>query len=568
MSKRLRSCMAVVMAMFFALAIMVVPQKAWADETIWTYADETSGCSVSVIENGGAVGSRDVRMTVLLDGTVVKNETIESIKNSVYHLDVKCQDEYNVFVTEDGNSLPGLGGYYSIAPSTDSIVVSFARESKGSTTKIQDSDTTYGTFSWSNSVAVNAAYPRMLTVRVNGENKHAQMVATAPNLSNAGQNNQFWFTPNQELYSIGSVTLDPETMLNESGNRNITVDLLTRCKCGNDLCQCPGGCECEPGCTNPECNPQLTDTMINTRYGIIGYEKPGQLGGYNLKVQVYVNGQQKFESDRLRVHTGAVGDLTFTPKAGYYFHEPNGYDIESDGASTWRIGSGYLLIVGDRDDDNILKIYLWTFNNYTNLDVERRGTGNAEELGGYIISYDAYNPETRQNETYTYPATSFLLAQSQVIPTGTDVTITGQCPPGKEVTEWSHGYYDGGVSLTSTSDEDISDTKAPGNTVTLRVDNTALTSITIYAEGVELADLPTSEEVAELVGENGVKVDCINGEANHEDKDYPLDASTLNVNASEGGNTKVKVDLTPDAYVEKYNTDVEAGHTLIDGTKS
>ena len=53
------------------------------------------------------------------------------------------------------------------------------------------------------------------------------------------------------------------------------------------------------------------------------------------------------------------------------------------------------MIVGDRDDDNILKVYLWTFENHSKLDVERRLDVD-DNVTGYMISYEAYNPETNK----------------------------------------------------------------------------------------------------------------------------------------------------------------------------
>lgn len=227
--------------------------------------------------------------------------------------------------------------------------------------------------------------------------------------------------------------------------------------------------------------------------------------GYNLTVKLFVNGQEVKSTGKLRLKTGENGCLNFTPRRGYYYHMPNGYDITS---GSWVASTGYLFIPAlDREDDNALSIYLWTFNNHTNLDVERR-PGDASSLEGYLISYDALDPQTGETKTYAYQATSFLLAQSQIVPTGTPITITGVCPPGKEVTEWSHGYQVNGITLTSDTDENPNDTVAPGNRVKLTVENTELTSITIYAEGLGPAHTPTPEEVAELVGKNGVKVDC------------------------------------------------------------
>lgn len=52
----------------------------------------------------------------------------------------------------------------------------------------------------------------------------------------------------------------------------------------------------------------MGDTQINTGFGLLEYKNPTG-SGYNLTVEVYVNGQQEFVTDQLRVRSGGIDCL-------------------------------------------------------------------------------------------------------------------------------------------------------------------------------------------------------------------------------------------------------------------
>lgn len=335
--------------------------------------------------------------------------------------------------------------------------------------------------------------------------------------------------------------------------------MTTKCPCGQDYCECPGGndCTCEQGCTCQLCNPAQGETEIRTPYGVIEYKEPTG-SGYNLTVETYVNGVLKHTTDQLRIRAGEIDCLNYTPSRGYYyFNDQNSYDLITDGASSWDQRTGYIMIVGDRDDDNILKVYLWTFENHSKLDVERRLDVD-DNVTGYMISYEAYNPETKQNETFTYQATSFLLAQSQMIPIGTDVTITAICNSPYEVSQWSTADAYSAVELTGA--EGQNDTEAYGNSATINVTSTAYTSVTVYIDDIRKVELPTEEDLVnnpENYFDDGtaIIVDCITNEG-HPDGKYGLKAGTFNIGQLEGssneGYTTTLTITQPNEYINDY----------------
>lgn len=310
------------------------------------------------------------------------------------------------------------------------------------------------------------------------------------------------------------------------------------------------------------------------------YKKPSG-EGYNLTVELYVNGQLKQTVDDngnpLRVRVGEIDCLNFTPADGYYyFNDQNSYDIVTAYGGSWDQRTGYLMIVENllgsqgsaRDYDNVLKIYLWTFQNHTKLDVERRpgswgGDANIQDnMTGYMISYEAYNPETKQNETFTYQATSFLLAQSQMIPIGTPVTITAICNAPYEVSAWSSADAYTAVDLVG-SEGNSNQTTANGNSATLTVNSTDYISVTVYAEGLRTVTPPTEDDLINNTDDifgadnSAVIVDCVNADANHANQTYGLKADTFTISDLQGDSVNgyyVTVTITdPDAYVTDYN---------------
>src|SRR5699024_8651685 len=144
----------------------------------------------------------------------------------------------------------------------------------------------------------------------------------------------------------------------------------------------------------------------------IGYKK-AIAEGYNLTVETYVNGTLVDTQSDLRVSSGLPNCLNFEPAAGYYYYnDQNSYDIiTKNPGSSWDQRTGELNIMGalqgDRDFNNVLKVYLWTFSNHLTLDVNRDLGDPMDHVKGYTITFDAVDPATGETKTYTYEATSF-----------------------------------------------------------------------------------------------------------------------------------------------------------------
>ena len=328
----------------------------------------------------------------------------------------------------------------------------------------------YGTFHWSKQNATTWDHERKVSVYVNEEFAYETKIQTPETLQNGSSSKQYWFTPNTEKYKT-EYSMSPAITVDTVRN-DIAVYLTTKCACGNPLCLCEGGCDCPSGCTCPDCTGEsVQDNQINTEYGLITYKEPGLMGGYNLTVKIFVNGQEKFKSDEFRVYAGLPGNLKFKIGDGYYYHQPNGYDIDANSpGATWLYETSQLSFGGalsaDREYHNVLSIYLWTFENYTSLDVQRMASVSSDDITGYEISY------TLDGVTYTYPATDIHdAAQPQTIPTEVDVTLTAICASPKIATEWECHQANATNILIDGSVGGDNQTKAYGNSVTLRVNS-------------------------------------------------------------------------------------------------
>lgn len=547
------------------------------------YEDANLGISINV-EQGS--GERSANFAVMIDGEVVAdNVSIDGLSLAGNKLTIDVPDGYDVRCRGiDGNVRADeheLLGYWWFYPYNGTLYISITTSKTSDDVTVADGNTTYGTFSWMKGNADTAAFPRRLTVYVNGDYAYQRMVATPADLSNAGGNDQYWFAPNTDLYNM-DVELKDATTLNQATLADLEVYLTTKCPCGHSYCTCPGGkdCTCTADCDCALCNPAQGDTEIRTPYGTMVYKEPSG-EGYNLTVELYVNGQLKQTVDDngnpLRVRVGEIDCLNFTPADGYYyFNDQNSYDIVTAYGGSWDQRTGYLMIVENllgsqgsaRDYNNVLKIYLWTFQNHTKLDVERRfgdwgGDGNIQDnMTGYMISYEAYNPETKQNETYTYQATSFLLAQSQMIPIGTPVTLTAICNAPYEVSEWSSADAYTVVELVG-AEGNQNKTTAKGNSVTLTVTSTDYPSVTVYADGLRTVTPPTEDDLINNTDDifgadnSAVIVDCVNADANHANQTYDLKADTFTISDLQGDSVNgyyVTVTIIdPDAYVTDYN---------------
>lgn len=541
-----------------------------ADGTETVYTDDDKGISVTAeVGYTGALTRRSVEFIITIDGAEAGRKTIDNFDVWGQNVTIIAPG-YQVATRIEGSELVTgtfthtSGDIYRLIPTANNLTAYIELTSFKTSDTVQIGD--YGTFSWEKGDAENDDFERQLTIYVDGEERETFTVYTPDLLTNAGPNDQFWFTPDTDTYNSDvrfQVGGDGTglTLGSTLGLIDFSVYLTTKCPCGNAWCECPGGseCTCEPGCDCELCNPEQGATEIRTNYGVIEYKEPSG-EGYNLTVEVYVNGQLKETTDRLRVRAGESDCLNFTPADGYYyFNDQNSYDLVTDGSSTWDQRTGYLFIVGGRDDNNILKIYLWTFKNHARLDVERRLGDVMDNVTGYMISYEAYNPETKQNETFTYEATSFLLAQSQMVPTDTNVTLTPICDAPYEVSQWSTaGAY---TAVTLTGSEGQSQTEAYGNQATINIHNTAFTSVTVYIDSLRGVTPPTEDDLTgnkDNIFDNGVAVivDCVNDEASHEDANYGLTAGSFEISELKGDSVSgyyVEVTVDPASYVDNYN---------------
>ena len=541
-----------------------------ADGTETVYTDDDKGISVTAeVGYTGALTRRSVEFIITIDGAEAGRKTIDNFDVWGQNVTIIAPG-YQVATRIEGSELVTgtfthtSGDIYRLIPTANNLTAYIELTSFKTSDTVQIGD--YGTFSWEKGDAENDDFERQLTIYVDGEERETFTVYTPDLLTNAGTNDQFWFTPDTDTYNSDvrfQVGGDGTglTLGSTLGLIDFSVYLTTKCPCGNAWCECPGGseCTCEPGCDCELCNPEQGATEIRTNYGVIEYKEPSG-EGYNLTVEVYVNGQLKETTDQLRVRAGESDCLNFTPADGYYyFNDQNSYDLVTDGSSTWDQRTGYLFIVGGRDDNNILKIYLWTFKNHARLDVERRLGDVMDNVTGYMISYEAYNPETKQNETFTYEATSFLLAQSQMVPTDTNVTLTPICDAPYEVSQWSTaGAY---TAVTLTGSEGQSQTEAYGNQATINIHNTAFTSVTVYIDSLRGVTPPTKDDLTgnkDNIFDNGVAVivDCVNDEASHDDANYGLTAGSFEISELKGDSVSgyyVEVTVDPASYVDNYN---------------
>lgn len=574
--KKLRKPLSLLLTLTMVLSLFcgmsTVAHAAALDVKIY----DQDGISVSLSREIEPVIKKDVKFTVIIDGTTVLSEmNVSGVALTANNLSVEAE---GYTVTYEGEHTTVAAGTLTLNANLDdeySVIINLASEKKQDTILIADDRTEYGTFHWQKNSADNTAFQRKVTVYVNDVETYTQTVNTPKDLSNGGTNNQYWFTPNaQEFKSEYSMT--PPYSLGQVTNRDLSIYLTTKCGCGRDTCLCEGGCTCEKDCTCSACmGTNLGDHQINTGYGIIDYKDPVLGGkGYRFTVEVYVNGQKEFTSPELRIPGSWPDAVKFTPKGGYFYHEPNGYDLDTAmSTSSWDYLTGTVTFGGaleaDREYDNILRIYLWTFENDVLLDVERRPWDNASEVTGYLISYDAYDPATNTVKTYTYEATSFLAAQAQHVPLGTEVTLTAICPEGKEVTKWStaEGYLNAefdGINGGNGS------TEAYGNTAYLTVNQTTEKRILVYIEGIQSVVPPTDEDLKVLL--NGeISVVCTADE-NHTKADYDLDIGTVTRPTGVTGNALNKyayeLIIKSDYYVGLYNQTTGKIHTPVSETKT
>ena len=539
------------------------------------------GIAISVQSGGAGWVPKTVNFKVIVDGTtVVENESID-VPTAATQLVVDAEGYDVTFdTTNDMTVEPGINNRYNVGfgvPSEYDCTINLVSSKTKDDIVITDGTTTYGTFSWSKVNAGNAAFTRTLTVLVNGEQVHQQTINTPKELTNGMATDQYWFTPNADLY-LNSVEIEPsQNLIQTDPYRDVTVKLTTICGCGRDTCLCEGGCDCPAHCTCDKCMGEtLQDNQINTGYGILEYNPDATALYYNLTVEIYVNGQQKFVSEQLKVPGGITGAVNFEPADGYTYNMPNGYDmVVRYGTGSWDQNTGYIAFNGalpaDQNYDNRLKIYLWTFNNVVNLDVERR-LDISDDVTGYTISYTVTDADGNP-QTYTYEATSFGAGQTQTIPKGTPVTLTAICSMGKEVSQWSWAEgYQGGTSFTGTKGQDGSE--AYGNSVTLVVDGSWSDRIMVYIDELSDVKAPTDDELIDDAGlhkifeDGAVIIDCVNPNEDHADREFGLLEGSFTVSELQGNSASgyyVDVTITDvNAYVDNSNLGQDVEHELAE----
>ena len=554
--------------------------EARAPEDVETiYLDEEKGINVSV--ETGAVIERTVNFVVVVDGeTVAGGVQVDNLPIGGTNVTI-IADRYKVSTSVEGGFgtfTHTSGNIYRLYPTSDNITARIELTSfkTADDIEIAAGDTVYGTFSWMKGNADRDDFERTVTIEVNGKAVHTQTIYTPQQLNNAlGSTAQYWFTPNSSAYNA-EVEMDPPYALDAIANKNLTIRLTTKCPCGSAWCECPGGatCTCKPDCKCELCKPAADEKEIRTDYGVISYKEPSA-DGYNMTVEVYVNGTKVVTSDKLRIRSGENDCLNFEPANGYYyFNDENSYDIVTKNAgSSWDQRTGYISIVGaleeNRNFDNVLKVYLWTFQNHIKLNVDRKGDAQ-DVVTGYVISFDAYDPATKTTKTYTYTATSFLLAQAQMIPYATNVTIKPICESPYEVSQWSSA--DAYTALTLTGSEGQAGTQAYGNAASLYVTSTAYDSLTVNIDGVRPVTPPTKEELedpTEIFVSGAVTVDCVSDDS-HTNHNWKLFPDTYEVSELQGDSVSgyyVTVTITDtQKYVESFNTLWKKDHTLGDGS--
>lgn len=314
--------------------------------------------------------------------------------------------------------------------------------------------------------------------------------------------------------------------------------------------------------TNGDCS--LTVNLFKTHFsaeetgiGDISVE-PATSEGYNLTARIYVNGELAFTTPQMRVVGGAPNGFSLDVAEGLFYHDLRKqvpYDFHSaSGAASWMTETGTLNFdaTQDRDHNNVLDIFLTTFEDYAYLDVNRgAGVDISDNMVGYRVSYSL------DGKDYSYLVTSFATEDSQIIPKGVPVTIEAVCKAGWEVTEWS---------IASSINNDF---ESLGNSAVLTTNVANGESIVVTATHVcPMPEKPTFEEVEDIFDDKLVTVDCVNTtiDPEHEDKTYRPIAGGVEIGdvVNNNGTYNVTLTVTAPTYVGKYSSDVQVAHMLAD----
>ena len=425
------------LAVVAAFALTVMPARAWADTSLWTYTEPTTQTKIDVNNADAGAGEVTVEVVVQLSGETVETKSIEGVNITLAQVNIQVPEGYEVRLDTEGMSAaPGVDGNYNLG---------------------------------------------------------------------------------------FDVTAD---------THRLVINILP--------------------------------TKIETQWGTLNFKNETQYAdGYDLTVRLFVNGSNVYTTPKLRVAGFTSGGLEFdvNEDAGFHFLTGNGandYDFHtSNPGSTWLPGTGFLSFSQadtDRNHNNTLDIFLWTFTDWVDLYVDREGAGDdvSDNMQGYEISY------TLDGQRYAYVVTSFADDQPQIIPSGVEVTITAICRSGWEVTDWTCSRVDNTEFESNGNSAVLTSNLRDGEDVTIRATHIC-----------PMPEKPTFEEVENIFGNELVKVDCVNNtiDSEHEDKTYGPIAGGVEIGdvVNNNGTYIVTLTVTAPTYVGKYSSDVQVAHMLADG---
>lgn len=559
MNRKIRSGIVAIVAAIFALAIVIAPTRAWALDTsknVEVYSDPSRDIYI-LMENGHGVFDNTVNVDVYVDGVLVGEKTVEDVPSSDVHFEVNAPF-YRIEVDGDGSITSGGNGLFYIqyaAGDERSLRVDLTSTRGSFDIANPKTGVSYGTFSWAKSDASNTSYERTLNVEVDGQQVCQTTVRTPELLLNTGAQDEYWFTPNTSQFSA-DVEVSPDT-LDAAANQDVTVRLTT--KSGSES----------------------TENTWVTQYGTVGY-MPRE-DGYRMTVELYVNNEKVESKDLGHIDQAVNGSLTFDPGAGYRYmggeRDFMSYELTTATGGTWdqingNIKIGPTIDTATEDQLNypsVLKIYLYTdvnwvpLNIYLDLDTEN-------QVEGYLVSYDIFDPASGENKTYTTRVSFSGLSGSKVarvlVPWGTQVSLTAICEPGYAVTE---SYTDqGGECQYIGEDGWFTPTGTPtqeharGNTSYLTITSSDTAEMVVRVDKIGDPSAPTKDEVIDALGGTAI-VDCINENITHDSDPWstPLTAESIKIGDIQD-KTSVTVTVDPTSYVAGYNQQVASGHDLVE----
>ena len=315
-----RRIAAVLLALCMCIGLLPATALAVYDGTIYN----ENGITVSI--NGGPTGDYNVTFNIIVDGN---EHSPIAVENASFSSTISVEAEGYTYTFDTTGCTVTAGNILTMILGAErhEVTINLASEKTSDDIVIAEGETTYGTFHWAKGSASTSAFSRELTVYVNGQERHTQTIYTPEMLENTATNHQYWFTPNTDEYVV-SYEFRPQYTV-DTVRRNISVYLTTKCQCGQPTCRCEGGCSCGSGCECDDCAGTAEPGEIWTEYGTITY-KPDE-DGYNLTVDIYVNGEIAYVGSQIKIQHPASGNLQFdvAEGKGYYYYTDNGYDLDA-----------------------------------------------------------------------------------------------------------------------------------------------------------------------------------------------------------------------------------------------